>query len=399
MPTVPTLSYSSIRTYLECPQRWKYLYIDRLSEAPRGYFSFGRSVHSALEELLRPLVIPSARRISEGEAQRTLDEYRAPGAPAVPGPLMSPEELRRTLDRTWVSDGYNSAEEEARYRRLGEEILLGYRESLVKAPPSPVAIEQHLETRWDGIPVHGYLDRIDRRATGGLEIVDYKTSRGLTKEDATSSDQLSLYQVLVEGNYPDRVEGLTLYHLRSLKPLRSPPRPKDRLEELYDRVGYVSDGVRSASYEPTPGAQCTRCEFRNICPEFKDVPETERERLEGLVEQFAQLRHQEKVLQENLERTAEQLHREADRLGVHRMPGRGHVAVRRKEEAWHFAPEALAAIVDRYGLTEELPNPDPSAVRRLIRNPRVDPEVRRKVAETGARRVRWYWELDPLESH
>jgi len=30
----------------------------------------------------------------------------------------------------------------------------------------------------------------------------------------------------------------------------------------------------------------------------------------------------------------------------------------------------------------------------------VDPELRRKVAETGARRVKWYWELEdgPSES-
>jgi putative RecB family exonuclease len=58
------LSYSSYRTYLECPLRWKFLYVDRIPETPRGYFTFGRVIHSVLEELVRPLVVPTARRAS-----------------------------------------------------------------------------------------------------------------------------------------------------------------------------------------------------------------------------------------------------------------------------------------------------------------------------------------------
>ncbi|EQD27879.1 hypothetical protein B1B_18994, partial [mine drainage metagenome] len=54
MVAIAQLSYSSIRAYEECPLRWKFLYVDRLPEAPRGYFSFGRTVHSVLEELLQP---------------------------------------------------------------------------------------------------------------------------------------------------------------------------------------------------------------------------------------------------------------------------------------------------------------------------------------------------------
>jgi putative RecB family exonuclease len=64
---VPALSYSSYSTYLECPLRWKFLYIDRLPEVPRGYFTFGRVVHSVLEELVRPMVLPSARRVGEAD--------------------------------------------------------------------------------------------------------------------------------------------------------------------------------------------------------------------------------------------------------------------------------------------------------------------------------------------
>ena len=84
MPAVPALSYSSFRTYQECPLRWRFLYVDKLPEAPRGYFTFGRVVHSVLEQLVAPLVVPSARRVSENDRQRTLDEWHAHPSAAAP---------------------------------------------------------------------------------------------------------------------------------------------------------------------------------------------------------------------------------------------------------------------------------------------------------------------------
>ena len=43
------LSHSSISMYRTCPQRWKFRYIDKVPEKPRSQFSFGKSVHTALE--------------------------------------------------------------------------------------------------------------------------------------------------------------------------------------------------------------------------------------------------------------------------------------------------------------------------------------------------------------
>lgn len=397
MTQVPALSYSSYRTYAECPLRWKYLYIDKLPEAPRGYFTFGRVVHSVLEELVRPLVVPSARRVGEAETQRTLDEWHGPPAAAAPpdgGLAMSLEEMVALYDRSWLGDGYTSPEEEARYRTLGRELLVRYYGHLARERPRPVSVEEHLETRWDGIPVHGYLDRIDRTAAGGLEIVDYKTSRELSREDAKESDQLSLYQVLVEGNYTEPVEGLTLYHLRSLTPLRTRPRPRSTLLALHDRLGAVSDGIRSEAFDPKPGRQCARCDFRDRCPEFRAVPPTDERRLKELVDRFESLRAEEHELAARLRRTAEELHRAAEELGVHRVPGSKAVAIRRREEAWQYRLETVRPLLDQAGLSARVGHGTPEEVRRLVRDPSVDPELRRRIAETGARRVKWYWELE-----
>ncbi len=394
MSSASALSYSSYRTYLECPLRWKFLYIDRLPETPRGYFTFGRVVHSVLEELLRPLVVPSARRAGESDSQRTLDDWQSRTRGAADLPWMTPEEMLALYDRSWLGDGYTNPEEEARYRELGRDLLTRYYAQLVRERPQPVAVEEHLEARWDGIPIHGYIDRIDRGAAGGLEIVDYKTSRELSAGDAKDSDQLSLYQVLVESNYSEPVAGLTLYHLRSLTPHRVPPRDRPSLTSLYDRLGSASDGIRAEAYEPTPGRHCSRCDFRSICPEFRTVPAADETRLRELVDRFDQLRTEEHRVETELRDAAEQLHHAAEELGIHRLPGSRSVAVRRREEAWQYALEGVRPDLDRLGLSDRLPTGRPEEVRRLVRDPTVDPELRRKIAETGARRVKWYWELE-----
>jgi RecB family exonuclease len=391
---VPTLSYSSSRTYLECPLRWKFLYVDRLTEAPRGYFSFGRTIHSVLETLVRPLVVPSARRSGEAESQRTLDDWHPTPSSTGSSTEIGEEDLLAIYEREWVREGYTSPEEEARYRTLGAEMLRGFYAQIRRDPPRPVAVEQHLEASWDGIPVHGYIDRIDRAPGGGLAVVDYKTSRELRREDARDSDQLSLYQVLVEKNYSDPVEELTLYHLRSLTPLKVPRRPKETLESLYDRLGTVSDGIRAQAFDPTPGRQCARCEFQSRCPEFRSVPPTDRERLRVLVDRFARLRAEEARVAGELERTAEELHRSAEELGVHRMPGSTSIAIRHKEESWQYPPERIGPILQRAGIRDRLTSDRPEEVRRIVRDPSIDPETRRRLADAGTRRVKWYWEFE-----
>lgn len=387
------LSYSSVRTYLECPLRWKFLYVDDLKEAPRGYFSFGRTVHTVLEELLKPLVVPSGRRVGSGATQHTLDDWR-PGDRGEAGRLPSRSEMLALYESSWVRDGYGSTDEEKRYKQLGEELLLAYHDDLVRAPPAPVSVEEHLEAKWNGVAVHGYIDRIDRTPTGGLEILDYKTSRELTQADAVESDQLSLYQVLVEQNYPEPVERLTLYHLRSRTPRSVPRREPAVLEGVHERFTRAGDGIRSESFQPTPGRQCSRCEFKSLCPEFRLVPEPEQAQLLQLVDRFHRLRSEEEHVEEQLRATAEALHREAERLGVHRISGSDRVAIRRREEVWRFREESVAPILAEHGLDGQVRSDDAEAIRRLTQDPNVDAGLRRRLTEAGGRQVRWYWVLE-----
>lgn len=398
MASVPPLSYSGFHTYAECPLRWKFSYIDRLPETPRGYFSFGRSIHSALEEFVRPIAASSpvaVAMVAGGKAQRTLRDFdeTAPAEAPVPlpatGTVMKLEDLLEIYRRVWVSEGYLSPDDEKRNFDLGAELLRRFHALFVASPPRPVAVEQELDAKIDGIRIHGIVDRIDETPKGGLEVLDYKTGKSLSWQDARTSDQLTVYQLLVEQNYPRSVEALTLYHMRTLTPLRTEPRGTEEVSDLSTRMGDVADGIRSQIYDPRPGPYCTRCDFRAICPEWKEVPASERSTVSALVERYADLKRQGEGLRQEMEAVASELHALSDRLGTFRLPGKGTVVYRRKESHWVFPPEQVLPVLQGAGLLPKVSRLDGDQVGRLLADSKVPAEVRRSLKSRGSRQAEW----------
>src|SRR4030065_713231 len=92
------LSHSSIHMYLECPQKWKLKYLDKIPEKPKHFFSFGKSVHSALEYF-----------------------YNVPALPA-----SSLEAVLREYKARWLSEGYKSAAQEAEYFADGDRMVRAF---------------------------------------------------------------------------------------------------------------------------------------------------------------------------------------------------------------------------------------------------------------------------------
>ncbi len=51
-----TLSKSKINTFIECPRKFKYRYIDEITEEPNEYMAFGTAVHEIAEEIATELM-------------------------------------------------------------------------------------------------------------------------------------------------------------------------------------------------------------------------------------------------------------------------------------------------------------------------------------------------------
>src|ERR1051326_2816660 len=98
------LSHSSISLFNECPQKYKFKYVDGIPEKPRHFFAFGQSVHSALEFFYG---------------------VKEPVPPTL-------EQLLEAYGKTWVSAGYKDEWQEKEYREEGRRILTAFHGKHVK---------------------------------------------------------------------------------------------------------------------------------------------------------------------------------------------------------------------------------------------------------------------------
>lgn len=234
-----TLSHSSINLYRTCPQKWKFRYIDKIPEAPRSYFSFGKSVHTGLEFLFE----------RSKTAVPTLDDVLA------------------HFKQNWIRDGYETVPQERWYYQEGERILKGFYAKHSSEFEKVFQVELKFTIDIDGVPVLGFIDRIDLTPNGGVSIVDYKTGKAFDKARVRQDPQLTLYQMAVQETLGKKVESLTLYHLNSLTPLTVTPHSEIMETNYRATVVETAKGISEGKFDAKPDTKghCQWCDYAQIC--------------------------------------------------------------------------------------------------------------------------------------
>jgi len=242
-------SFSRIKSFHQCPLRYRYRYLKGLKEAFRSIESYlGNVVHDVLEWIYEE---------RENRESPSLDAA-----------------LKLFGDR-WT-DGLNDeitvircSDQTDSYLVTGRELLEKfYRGTFSKDRSTTVALEQRLNYKLaDDIIFTGFADRIGRTENGRLFVVDYKTS----KKEGDGSEfseglQAPLYAACAMRNN-DETEALAGYHY--LRHERTSWQSVDgaRASELLDRFHQLAVGVKSATeFEPRPGILCAWCGFNAFCP-------------------------------------------------------------------------------------------------------------------------------------
>ncbi len=236
------LSHSSIGMYRACPQRWKLRYIDKVPEKPKSFFSFGKSVHAGLEFLFEKI----------GEALPTLDDVLS------------------HYKTNWLREGYETGAQEKWFYQEGERILRGFYAKHQADFKKVFQVEFKFTIGIDGVPVTGFIDRIDNAVNGGLAIVDYKTGKAFDKSRVRNDSQMTLYQIACREVFQKPVESVTLYHLNSLTPLTVPAHSKKMEDDLKTIVIETARGISEQKFDPKPDEKghCQWCDYAQICPAF-----------------------------------------------------------------------------------------------------------------------------------
>ena len=251
-PLAPRFSYSQFSTYERCPLQYAFASVYRIPSARKaGYFAFGSAAHAAFERFTRE----RRERLARGEAAPTKVD------------------LERIFAAEWKPTEFGDRTTEAEYQRKTGNLLDRFWDGELSTTSQ--AIHEELEFNLaidpgDGGPpvmVGGSIDRIDRLADGGIEVIDYKTGRMTSQKDPGANLQLSIYALACRDalglGTPEKV---TLYFTESSMRMSSTRSDEELDAARADILGRAAR-IRSGDFAATPArSTCERCDYAAICP-------------------------------------------------------------------------------------------------------------------------------------
>jgi hypothetical protein len=293
-------------------------------------------------------------------------------------------------EQSWLSQGYESPEEEARYRDYGKEILTRFWEIHSVDFHIPVALERSFYLDIEGIKLRGFIDRVDKLDSGGLGIIDYKTSKELFTAAHLENDlQLTIYQMAAEQTWKLPVEKLTLYHLRSNTACSCPPRGQAQLDQVRQLVLEVAENIAQGKFPATESEFCP-CDFPEHCPYYRHqflalAPQPARQEvMPGIaaidaVERYASIQAQIKELETQLEEARQMIIAYCQKEGLNRVFGSGHEVTYKLVEKTGFSEDEVRAVLEPAGLWEKVLGFDQSLLKQLLADKTVASDIRKKL--------------------
>jgi DNA helicase-2/ATP-dependent DNA helicase PcrA len=236
------LSASAIQGYEYCPLAYKLRYDWRLPEDASAALQFGSAMHLALKAYSDGV---RAGRPPDEETVVAcfLDEFAK---------AKIDEPLQREL-----------------YTKEGREQLIAFVRLQPARPADRVLeTERRFKIEIGGARVRGRLDRLDCLGDGGVAVIDFKTGRPKTQEDADDSLQLSIYALAARemGYTPSSLVFINLKNGTAIESSRTP----EQLREAETCVSSIAARIAAGEFEPKRGAGCAWCSYHSICPEHEE---------------------------------------------------------------------------------------------------------------------------------
>lgn len=231
------ISASSVKTYLQCPQKYKFNYLDHKPKLEWSHLILGNLCHKTLELFHRRIIESVQDNLNLSNLMRVAFKDAC---------------AEFNADKEIVSEAFS--------------LLKDYFDVLKKSRlPNVIGVEESFEFDLeDGITIRGFIDRIDQEEDGGYKIVDYKT----TKNPKYLDDfQLSMYGIYLKKKFGEIEKFNGSYIL-----LRHQSKTKDFAFYLNDihktekkLIKYAGMIKEEKAWNTSPSPLCKFCDFYNIC--------------------------------------------------------------------------------------------------------------------------------------
>ncbi len=308
---MPTYSHSRLSTFEQCPQKYKFQYIDKIEvEMQNTVEAFmGSLVHEALERLYRQASIGNILT-----CQKLLEDYNQGWR----------DQWNETI--LVVSQEYTPDD----YRLRGELFLRNYYESNY---PFDASQTLGLETEYvldlgEGYKYHVRIDRLSRNKNGIYEVHDYKTSSRLKAQvDLDSDRQLAMYSLWVRQNFADVKDVKLVWHFLAFNKKMLSERTPEQLEVLRsETIEKIKKLEAAKEFAPRVSSLCGWCVYQSLCPAFSSEKSSQRNvssdaRGAQLVDAYVQLAEAKRLLEVDIERLRTELIEFAQKEGIDNVYG------------------------------------------------------------------------------
>ena len=231
------LSASAVETYETCPLQFKFERDWRLSRELHASAQYGAAMHRVLRTYFDSV------RLNRPKSQ---------------------EELLQLFNENLKSCGIEDDYQRQLYLKQGGSQLQAFL-AAPQAAGNVLHTEEWFDVQIAGTRVAGRIDRIDRMPDGRVNIIDYKTGKARSQEDADESLQLSIYAIAAGEKWGYRVADLIFHNLEGNVQVTS-KRADFQLEQARQRVSSAARNIADGNFQPEIGFHCSFCAFRSLCP-------------------------------------------------------------------------------------------------------------------------------------
>ena len=253
-PRPIAISPSRASDYKRCPLQYRLRAIDKIPEPSTEAQVKGTLVHAVLEEMF---AWPREERTYPAAVKRLKPNWEKmrEADPSCAEPVA--DEYQLLVDARTLLRGYFTMENPLGFDAHAQEMPVDF-------------------TLPNGVPVRGFIDRVDIAPTGEVRVVDYKTGKKpLLRYSQDAQFQMRFYALVywrMFGVVPTQLKLMYLKVMDSmiLAPSREELEYFERdLAELWFKI--EADG-KAGTFRPQQSKLCGWCAFQHLCPVFGGTP-------------------------------------------------------------------------------------------------------------------------------